>query len=855
MQSLFVTSDKYSMSSDLNKQVSDLSAQYASRSFLSPISPAGCTYGSSIGCPRSDITLDLNTSSVDSPCKLIVNCKNKNIFTAFTKITKAFYDVINQDELHILQKMMQKYPNYIDEDEITPLKIAICLKKIDAVKTVISTKDCIIDDDVLPTALKYGNVEIANEVLKCNVDINAVDDDGNAPLILAAVNYSTNSDLINSLLTHNAIDVNCVSNKGDSPLYLFAQKGCYDTCIKLLNNPSIKLDIKNHQNKSFIDLLYTCNNKNLLCKIIDNITENKPSVDSKTVNKLFAEKFKSLVAPDGVDFVQKFLPVIDINYQDIYGNTHLINSLKKSVSLMTIWLENNTDITLCNKLKMNFLMIAIKDHLEHHTEYILNYLRHLIEVDTDTAKETVRTVLNQMDTDGESVLFYAIKQNNIALIEQLCSFDLVDVNIRNIKGETPLIHSIVSHRQRYFDILITRPDIDINLADYDGLTPLMHVIVNSNGVLDTNSYYIHQILNHPNLDINKQNNYGETALIISILKLYGGYPITNGTSMSDSSLLEHAVYFNSASVDFNKPVILQQDSVFTVQNKNKYATIQLLLSCENININLNDNKGKTPFIYAVEKRDKELFNILINNDKVDINSQNKNAHTCLFYIINSLINNSKNEYSGKYKSSPRIPSMPLPISSDSNGLLNNELSPWLSGTKSQKTVDLRDIGESNDVSYSVEYAPYSVPFASEPVITEKYSSPDDSTLIYFLQRLLTAPKLDVNIQDFYGNTILTHFIMHIDPSQNHTYIAKMLLDHKNIKINQANYNGTTPLMYAVDKQMWNYVNLLLKYGANPDLSYKDNTGNTVKMLADQHESLSVLTNIVEKYKTTKGWFF
>ena len=143
----------------------------------------------------------------------------------------------------------------------------------------------------------------------------------------------------------------------------------------------------------------------------------------------------------------------------------------------------------------------------------------------------------------------------------------------------------------------------------------------------------------------------------------------------------------------------------------------------------------------------------------------------------------------------------------------NSLEPCEEGLEEFETKDLKDI--SNDSK---------VWFASMNVRTCKIA--------------LESGLFDVNMKDNVGNTALMYAVGREDYNT-----VKLLLDN-GADVNMQNKYGRTALMYAVDRGDYNTVNLLLDNGA--DVNMKDNDGNTALDYDKEYERTEII-ELLNKY--------
>ena len=117
---------------------------------------------------------------------------------------------------------------------------------------------------------------------------------------------------------------------------------------------------------------------------------------------------------------------------------------------------------------------------------------------------------------GETILFEVVK--TLCFREQdglSVDFDILDylfgksfnVNEMNILEENILYTSILLEGYKTFSYLLSNTSIDVNTLDNEKMNVLMRSIIS-----DCGNEFIKKLLEHPDIDINHQNIYGDTAL-------------------------------------------------------------------------------------------------------------------------------------------------------------------------------------------------------------------------------------------------------------------------------------------------------------------------------------------------------
>jgi len=152
--------------------------------------------------------------------------------------------------------------------------------------------------------------------------------------------------------------------------------------------------------------------------------------------------------------------------------------------------------------------------------------------------------------------------------------DTINVNQKDIYGDTPLHVAIETRNINLFKIVFTYPGLDINLQNDSGET-VLHYACNFRSSCNSFKECIDQftieeiieiILTHPIIDVNLQNKCGQTALHIACRKIK-----ENITKRILEALLQHPT----------------------------------------INVNLQDNHGKTALHLACKCCNKKALRMLL----------------------------------------------------------------------------------------------------------------------------------------------------------------------------------------------------------------------------------------------------
>ena len=128
---------------------------------------------------------------------------------------------------------------------------------------------------------------------------------------------------------------------------------------------------------------------------------------------------------------------------------------------------------------------------------------------------------NIKDKNGNTAIFLALRIRAWFVVESIFGIGGVDMQVVNKKGNT-VLHELVSHKTQLANkgdvdkvfALVGAEQEDINTFNNADMTPLMIAAYN----LRAGETDLERLLKLPNIDINKQNSKGNTALHFSVQK-------------------------------------------------------------------------------------------------------------------------------------------------------------------------------------------------------------------------------------------------------------------------------------------------------------------------------------------------
>ncbi|MBO7454734.1 MAG: ankyrin repeat domain-containing protein [Alphaproteobacteria bacterium] len=284
---------------------------------------------------------------------------------------------------------------------------------------------------------------------------------------------------------------------------------------------------------------------------------------------------------------------------------------------------------------------------------------------------------------------------------------------------------------------------------------------------------------------------------------------------------------------------------------NDIQRIKSLLK-QKVNIDDQDNNGKTALIHAVEKGNIEIIRELINYGKLqsalkvttqglsyaDLNKQDNNGWTALMYAVE----NGNKEIVKILKN----------VTANAN-LQNKQMKTALMIAVEKENLDLVNLLVDEKVQIKGKRGRSGKIISTELKILDSTANPDipdkngKTALILAVEKgnleiikKLASYSKELNHEDKTGWTALLLAV-----ANENEEVVEILLKNK-AGIDIQNNQGQSPLMLAVSKGNVNLVNLLIEKGA--DVNARDNDDKTALMFAASSGKEDIVRSLLEKKK-------
>ena len=448
--------------------------------------------------------------------------------------------------------------------EPKPLRmiIAVITKENTA---LFNTKDLILGNTSLHYAILAGCTESVSLLLRAlGCDINLVNTKGETPLHLAC--RQSDIMILEMLATEEVCDLNVQNINGDTALHIAVKERLPDKYIKELTlHKSCNPSIVNHDGMTPLQVACTSRSMKYIQKLTQqptcdlNIQDDNGDTalhiaacsewnsaekvhymlecdrcDPNITNKYGYTPLHTAIVKNQFDSIKIILnsTKCNPNIQDPHGNTalHLSIRQKSTICIEHFLMCDQVDVNIQNRQGDTPLHVAVKqgipvsvigalaNHVHCNVSIANNEAMTPLQLSVKMKRLTVANIIiivkkcshediKRAIEDTSDVLYNAVLDNCLVLVQALLQFQSEKVNLRHNFNEAPL-HAAC--RKGYCDMMeiLLENGADVQAVDSSGDAPI-HIVCKN---LKLNCLKV--LLHGKNCDPNQQNLNGDTALHI-----------------------------------------------------------------------------------------------------------------------------------------------------------------------------------------------------------------------------------------------------------------------------------------------------------------------------------------------------
>jgi len=512
--------------------------------------------------------------------------------------------------------------------------------------------------------------------------------------------------------------------------------------------------------------------------------------------------------------------MIPIFKEDVYmseSDSHYQSILKEYLKEKMIAKGEKIDMTN----NSNVIYIAIKDFRNDIAEYLINKIENVNE-------ETRR---------GLTLLYSSLEHKNYEIAKFLIKVKKVDINYINRKGENILIYLIRRKALTSKSLtLLLHHGINLNYQDNDGKTCFIYLVDYKQSqffkqiiekYLYDNFFVLDCLLSWKNkyqhisdtltrelskINFNLKDKFGDSVLF---------YAIRRGDYSTFKLIMDYNDAFNPNEHNNSNYSLLHEAIRYS------QTDIVKLLIERNVQVDVIDKFGKTPFIYACQCRQEVIVKLLVSTNQIHFTQyhQNREIYSFLCYLcrcgdtnlLNYFIQNGFSLDSKNYNGN-----IPLLIAVEYQQL---DVIQYLLNHH----VDIHDKDSRGKSAIILAM--------SDKRLKSKIVDFELLKKIKQILEILLNHGADVNDKDKNGYSLLM-----IACQTGHKEIVELLIRH-GANIHETTSSGYTPIILACQNGYVDVVDVLVQQGAN--LHQPDERQLTPLIHAIQGRHMKVIEYLVQ----------
>ena len=436
-----------------------------------------------------------------------------------------------------------------------------------------------------------------------------------------------NTEKLNKIYRELNIDLNQLYYQDEHIFHLCCKKDLFQSVVWLISN-GINIEIENSQQETAI--FYAIHGKSTA--ILQTLIDNKVNIDHLNIYKRTALQDAVIGANNRI--VNYLVQVTNaLGNCDIHGNNLIFDAVA------------NGNIDIIKKIgslkEVNINQINDDGNTILHKETVLKHNDLALLLMDLGADPTI------LDKNGKNFLFYAISKGikNIILLQKAVNLGC-NINSKTTDNKTLLMESV----NHYFNT--PKDNLEIRTNHLEMIKELIHLGINVNALDNNNETVfflvtrsedkelINLFLENCSIDLNHQNNQGETVLLILVLngirnsdfiRLYlgkGANPdLLNEMGKSIVEILIDIILYseNRKPLEFEYEILLNEDA--------EYANVlENILRNYSVNINRLNSKGEPLFFESIVHFNFKLFKLL-RTKNINLNQKDKDGKNIIFKLM------------------------------------------------------------------------------------------------------------------------------------------------------------------------------------------------------------------------------
>ena len=441
-------------------------------------------------------------------------------------------------------------------------------------------------DSILTWACRSSMLDLVKILVGHGANVNIRNRDGITPLgevcDMSRLRLGHDEDkyleIAKYLINHGA-DVNVKGKNGDTPLLILCHN--YWTVnlelVKLLINNGANVNAENQYGDTPLKELAKRGNKNI--DLIKYLIANGADINASNSSAL------TEACIDGnLDLVKLLLD----SGSKINSEALFYACSKCNVDLVKLLIDNGANVNVKDKSGVTPLFVVISSYVNANK---VELIKLLLENGAD---------VNATDDKGRTLLHLACDKDNLDLVKLFIKYG-VDVNAKDESGVTPLFSQCQDVGDLEMIKLLVENGADVNVKDVSGYTPLYKTFASGYSTSQNSRAYkiaVYLLENGASVkDIQNSRKGGdlvENVYFVALQKEYtdliklminGGMDLNSVDFMGDTPLMKTIIFSNDIDI------------------------LKLLLR-KKAKVNVENNKGETPFTIACRRHNFNAMKLL-----------------------------------------------------------------------------------------------------------------------------------------------------------------------------------------------------------------------------------------------------
>lgn len=441
------------------------------------------------------------------------------------------------------------------------------------------------------------------------------------------LNENINNEKLNKIYRNLNLDLNTLHFNNEFILHYCCKKDLFQAVIWLISN-GINIEIENLQNETAIFFAIRAKSSAILQTLVDNkVNINHLNIHNRTALQ------DAVISANNRIVNYLFQVTKDYGNCDIYGNNLIFDAVANG---------NMEIIRKIGSLKeVNINQINKDGNSVLHKETVLK--------NNDLALLLMELGANPtiLDKNGKNFLFYAVSKGieNISIIEKAVSLGC-NLDSRSAENTTILMESI-----NYF-LNTPKDNKELRISHLEMIKELIRLGVNVDALDNNNENafflvtrsenrdLIHTFLEECKVNLNHQNNQGDTVLLILVLngirnsdliKLYlekGANPdLINKSGKTIIEILIDIILYseNRKPLEFEYEILLNEDAEYS-------NVLENILRNYDVDINKLNSRDEPLFFDSIVHFNFKLFKLL-RTKNINLNQRDKDGNNIIFKLM------------------------------------------------------------------------------------------------------------------------------------------------------------------------------------------------------------------------------